>query len=376
MTRLLQSPYATALGWALLHSLWEGGAVAAALFIALFAVRSPRSRYAIAYAGMFAIVAGFVVTFLFCVPQELGMGAGIHGELPFASRGAFSSPGIFVPFDVARVLPWLVPFWIAGVILFQLRSAAGWVSLRRLQRRGVCYAPDEWRQRLERLSQRLRLTKPISLMETCMSDVPIVIGYLRPVILAPVGMLTAFPIGQMEAVLLHELAHIQRNDYLANLIQTAIESLMFYHPAIWWISGVVRAERENCCDDLAVSAVGDAHQYALALTALEEKRQAGNQLALAANGGSLVKRIRRLLLPQERSAGYLTPRFFGGRPWCHLRFDHCSLAIEAGPSQNAGFHQCSDRLGSMVGASGPHHFGGRAQRVSQSRHGCRARAFH
>ena len=143
-----------------------------------------------------------------------------------------------------------------------------------------------------------------------MANVPVVIGYLRPVILVPVGMLAGMPASQIETILLHELAHIRRRDYLVNLMQTMVESFLFYHPAIWWISGVIRAERENCCDDLVVAASGDAHEYAAALTALEQNRWAAQEAALAATGGNLVKRVRRMLNPSKLRQGpraFLTP---------------------------------------------------------------------
>jgi GWxTD domain-containing protein len=187
------------------------------------------------------------------------------------------------------------------------------MAAQRVRGRGVCRAPDPWPQRLQHLSALLRVSRPVALLETCLADVPVVIGYLRPVILVPVGLLAGMPAAQVEAILLHELAHIRRRDYLVNLLQMVVEGFLFYHPAIWWISGVIRAERENCCDDLVVAASGDAQEYAAALAALEQTRWAADQAALAATGGSLVKRIRRLLYQPEGlawapllSAGILT----------------------------------------------------------------------
>ena len=115
----------------------------------------------------------------------------------------------------------------------------------------------------------------------------------------PVGLLTGLPREQIEAILLHELAHIRRCDYLVNVLQRSVEGLLFYHPAVWWISRVIRAERENCCDDVVVATSGNAHEYAVALAALEENRWSGREPAVAATGGNLVKRIRRLLYPQR-----------------------------------------------------------------------------
>jgi GWxTD domain-containing protein len=172
----------------------------------------------------------------------------------------------------------------------------------------VCCAPEHWQKEIERLSARLRVSKPVQILESCLADVPVVVGHIRPVILMPIGLLAGLPPGQIEAILLHELAHIRRYDYLVNVMQRAAECLLFYHPAVWWISRVIRAERENCCDDVVVATSGDAQQYAVALTTLAQIRCSGGTPAIAATGGSLVKRIRRILYPKG-ATGVWTPLF-------------------------------------------------------------------
>jgi GWxTD domain-containing protein len=309
--RLVYMPLAKAVGWTLFHSLWQGALAALVLLAVLFIVKSPRARYAWACAAMFTMLAGFALTL--CLLMTPGTGAGItipHTLAPAPMVDSQSPPDNPARFHIGDVVPWLAPFWIAGVLVFHLRSVAGWMTARRLRERGVCRAPDPWPQRFEYLSATLRVSRPVILLETCLSDVPVVIGYLRPVILAPVGMLAGMPAAHVEAILLHELAHIKRHDYLVNLLQKAVEGFLFYHPAIWWISGVVRTERENCCDDLVVAESGDAHGYAAALATLEQTRQTADQAALAATGGSLVKRIRRLLYQPEGLA--LAPFFSAG----------------------------------------------------------------
>src|SRR5262249_22848328 len=154
--------------------------------------------------------------------------------------------------------------------------------------------------------------RSVALLESCRAVVPVVIGHVRPVILRPVGLLAGLPLAQIESILLHELAHIRRYDYLINLLQTSVEDLLFYHPGVWWISGVIRVERENCCDDLVVATHGDAHEYAVALAALEQNRWAPREAALAATGGSLMNRIRRLLRQPEGPRPAWTPLFSAG----------------------------------------------------------------
>ncbi len=145
------------------------------------------------------------------------------------------------------------------------------------------------------LAARLDLTRTVRLLESTRLQVPVVVGWLRPVLLVPTAVLGGLSPQQLEAVIAHELAHIRRHDYLVNLLQSAVETLLFYHPAVWWVSSAVRTEREHCCDDLAVVACGDAVLYARALTAIETLRHEEMGVAMAVTGSPLLARVRRLL---------------------------------------------------------------------------------
>jgi len=173
----------------------------------------------------------------------------------------------------------------------------------------VTPAPGDWQARLGRLRQRLRVSRPVALMESCLAEAPVVIGFFRPVILLPIGLLTGLGAQQVEAILIHELAHVRRCDYLVSLLQKFVEGLLFYHPAVWWVSGVIRAERENCCDDVVVAVLGDAHGYAATLATLEEIRWSAREPALAATGGNLMRRVRRLLNQPEGPRPSAVPVF-------------------------------------------------------------------
>src|SRR5260370_23839280 len=307
----VHTPLAGAAGWTLLHSLWEGAIISAALAAVLLAMRSPRARYAAACVALLVMVAGFGLTFVRMMPegaqamQTVGTPAFPAWKVPTGMDAAGPSNS-----GLAAVLPWLASFWSAGVWIFYLWHVAGWISICRLRRRGVCCAPERWQRQFARMSARLRLSRPIRLLESCLVDVPMVLGHFRPVILMPIGLLAGLPAGQVEAILLHELAHIRRFDYLVNLLQRAAEGLLFYHPAVWWMSRGIRAERENCCDDVVVAMSGSAHEYAVALAALEESRVPGREPAVAVTGGNLMKRIRRLLDP-KKPKGAWTPLFAG-----------------------------------------------------------------
>jgi GWxTD domain-containing protein len=304
----LQTPQAAAIGWTLFHSLWEGVIIAVALAVTLALTRLARARYIAACLAMCAIIVCFGVTLFELMPRhQTPVAAGNSIALGWSTRVDLPDIAQAPMRRIADLLPWLVPFWMAGVVLFYLRHLASWAMARRLRLRGVCAAPDFWQERLRVLAGRLRISRPVGLLESCLAGVPVVIGHLRPVILMPVGLLTGLPAAQIESILLHELAHIRRYDYLVNMLQTLVEGLLFYHPVVWWISGVLRTEREHCCDDLAVTLSGDAHEYAVALANLEQSRWDASETALAATGGNLVKRIRRLLIPTEGPTSALTP---------------------------------------------------------------------
>ena len=246
---------AQVLGWTLVHSLWQGAVVALLLAVVVGLARSSRVRYVAACVAMVAVLAGFGITLWRLMPERIPLVANAtaisNGVLPVPESGSAVRPAS--PWQTSDLLRWIAVLWVVGVGLFQIRCVASWMLAGRLRRVGVCGAREEWLCKLNELKSRLRMTKPVVLLESSLAEVPVVIGHLRPAIIVPLGLLTGLPMDQMEAILLHELAHIRRADYLVNLVQTLLEGLLFYHPAAWWISRVIRTERENCCDDLLVA---------------------------------------------------------------------------------------------------------------------------
>jgi GWxTD domain-containing protein len=235
-------------------------------------------------------------------------------------------------------------------LISYIRYAASLFLLQRLRRRGVCAAPYCWQQRLTRLSAQLRVSRPVLLLESCLADTPLVMGHFRPLILMPVGLFTGLSAEQVESILLHELAHLRRHDFLVNALQNLVEALLFYNPAVWWISRVIRAEREKCCDDVVVAMSGDAHVYASALAALEQNRWSGQEPAVAAKGGSLMKRIRRLLYPSGPDSAWPPVLALG------LLFVTAALALGAwqrDPPRSPVLRACPDvnSAGSSVGGT-------------------------
>ncbi len=232
-----------------------------------------------------------------------------HAVTPVATVAAAPVVRWWAPLDAA-ISPWLeelVAIWCLGVLLFAIRPAWSWCLLRRLRRVGVSAVPQAVQAALVETAQRLGVRREVRLLQSTLVSVPMVVGYLRPVILLPLCVVSGFSTSEMQAILAHELAHIRRHDYLANLLQTLIETVCFYHPTVWWLSSRVRQEREHCCDELAAHALGSRAAYGRALLALEELRGTSPVLSLGANSGSLLERIRRLAAaetsPQTVGAG-------------------------------------------------------------------------
>jgi GWxTD domain-containing protein len=300
---------------ALAYFFWEGAAIALVLAAAIHLLRpqSPRVRYALACGSMLAMLAAFGITVASLWPQAGGSAAPATFTFHNPAADIVPQPGdSHTPLPAPPRLIWIVPVWIAGVFLFALRTLASWIAAMRIRRVAVCAVPDHWQRKLAELAQRIRLSRAVVLLESGLADTPAVIGLLRPVILMPAGLLAGFPPDQLEFILLHELAHIRRYDYFVNLVQSLAEDLLFYHPAVWWVSSLIRAERENCCDDVVVAATGNARGFAAVLAALEQNRWAAREAALAANGGHLMNRIRRLLEGREHLRPAAAPAFAAG----------------------------------------------------------------
>ncbi len=304
---LLSSPWAQAVGWGLLHSLWQGALIALALAgaLALTRRRVAAVRYGLALGALAVMLVLPVVTVLGTGADLVAVRGGTAGPPPVSpiqdvTIAELESVGTFAstPREVIRpALPWLFAGWLAGVTLLSCYHLGGWLQAGRLRRRGTRPVVEAWEGVVRRLGQRLGVGRRVAILESAAVSVPAVLGWLRPVILVPASVLSGLAPQQLEAVLAHELAHVRRHDYLVNLLQTMIETLLFDNPAVWWVSRQVRVERENCCDDLAVAVCGDRLVYARALADLEGLRTASPRLAMAADGGpggSLLARVRRL----------------------------------------------------------------------------------
>ena len=304
---LLTEPAAQALGYALLHALWQGALVALLLWGMLKLVGDrPSVRYVVSCAALalMIILPGLTWLFLVDTADPSVLPAATLEDLTTRAPVSVSEAGVGEPSAAWRpaaaiglYLPYLILGWAAGVLVLLVRLLGGWGYARYQIGHTGTQAPAPWQAQLDELAARLRIARRVRLLLTENPASPYVFGWLRPIIVLPASMLTALPPWQIEAILAHELAHVRRHDFLVSLLQSVAETVLFYHPAVWWVSRQIRTEREHCCDDLAVAACGSVTVYARALLAVEEFRQATVPLALAASGSSLLNRIHRLVAP-------------------------------------------------------------------------------
>jgi len=214
-------------------------------------------------------------------------------------RAAVASPP--APCSYTSVLQWFFWTWLVGVALLSAWHVAGWV-LSQAFRRGGATPPDDVLALVGKIARRMGIHRAVAVRQTLKTAAPMVIGWLKPALVLPASILTGLAPRELEAVLAHELAHVRRHDYLVNLIQTVVETLLFYHPAVWWLSCRIRSEREFCADDLAMRVCQRRDVYARSLVALAEIVRTPSPRAVAATGGRFLARIRRIMhLPDQRS---------------------------------------------------------------------------
>jgi D-alanyl-D-alanine endopeptidase (penicillin-binding protein 7) len=290
-------PLIGVLGWTLLHFVWQGALVGCATAVVLTALRNarPERRYLAACAGLLLCLAWPAADLVLALrggAQAVGIGAGLPG---LASRVADGGAAGMLSWLQAH-LDWIVGLWTACTAALALRMALG---LLWIERAGDATDPA-WQARLSTLAARCGLDREVRLRVIDGLSSPVTAGWWRPVVLVPAALLTGMSPQLLEALLAHELGHVQRHDYLVNLVQNVIETLLFYHPAVWWISHRIRIEREQIADDFAAGRLGEPRRLALALSELERLQFSGQRLAQAANGGDLMARIRRLLRPDTR----------------------------------------------------------------------------
>ncbi|MES2378683.1 MAG: M56 family metallopeptidase [Bacteroidota bacterium] len=316
LSTLVTDPFVAALCNTLVHSLWQGLVLAALTGAIIIFTRkaSAATRYNLLIAALTLFAVGVSLTFITQLKQANVAAANTVQALPFNNTTpiiinnadvhvrAINTPPADATFS-DKLFNYLnhnhntiVLVWFLIICAKSIQLGFGLWGVNRLKTRQVSVVSEFWNDRIHQLANSLAIKQTISLLESGLIKVPMVIGNLKPVILMPVGLLTALSTAEVEAILVHELAHIKRRDYLVNLLQSLMEIVFFFNPAVLWVSQLIKAERENCCDDLALAQSSDKVSYVRALLTCEEYQQSVPAYAMAFPGGkgSLFNRVKRL----------------------------------------------------------------------------------
>ncbi|WUR12663.1 M56 family metallopeptidase [[Empedobacter] haloabium] len=287
-----------ALGWTLVHFLWQGALIglATAAVLALLRDAAPQQRYLVACVGL-----------LLCIAWPTSqLTLRLQGDLMVHDAYAALAPtGVAAgALALKPYMTWIVAAWSAGSLALALRTVLGLAWIGRSARHGG--RDPAWQARLAELAQAMGMRRPVRLRVVERLASPVTALWWRPVVLVPASLLSGLPPELLQALLAHELAHVRRHDYLVNLLQNAIETVLFYHPAVWWLSRRIRHERELIADAIAADHAGGPRRLAIALSELEKRQFTHPEPALAANGGDMMDRITRLLRPAPSRKGPAT----------------------------------------------------------------------
>ena len=302
------------LGWTLAHSLWQLLLVAGILWL-LFrieAFKSPQRRYSLGLSALFVILCLFTGTFIYEYElNNLPIGQGIVVPVNALASEKSAVNALSFPEILSRkiegALPYMVYFWLTGVMVYFFRHAGNFVALQQLKARAEEKVPQALIQSANKIKQQFAIQFPVDFKLSREIRVPITYGILKPVILIPIGLMVQLSPAQLEAIIAHELAHIRRHDFAINLVQAALEILFFYHPAFWWINTLVKEAREHVADDMAIASgvksIDLAH--ALAMVANQATEQSP-ELAMAAHSSKfpLLNRIKRMLGKEPAQFSY------------------------------------------------------------------------
>lgn len=305
----------SAFGWMIVHSIWQGALIAFLLSIILFLLntRSAHVRYLVALGALLIFTSAAVRTFLDhyqpaknnniiesvsadrqeILPEDKSL---LPGNYQPKEPGVISRIDSWFREYLHQYMPLIVFIYLLGVLFLTLKLTGGFLYTQRIKHYRVNEAESKYQTIVSRISSMLDIKKEVKLMESALVKIPQTIGYFKPVILFPLGTLTGMSSNQLEAAIAHELAHIKRADYLVNFFQSLLEVVFFYHPAVWWISSIIRDERENVCDDLAVDACGKPSALAKALVYIGyNKIETGFAVGLAGNQNKLKRRVTRMI---------------------------------------------------------------------------------
>ncbi|RZT03810.1 TonB family C-terminal domain-containing protein [Duganella sp. CF402] len=297
------STFIFALGLTLMHFLWQGLLLGCGAAIALALLRNSRAeyRYLIACVALLACLCWPALELWQRLAGDTTASGGIN-VLPWTA-GEISDDEAW--FNLRDALRYIVSLWALCAAALALRMMAGLLWIDRVSRQPASHPGQQrWERELAQLAHHFGITRAVGLRVIDTLASPVTAGWWRPVVLVPAALIGGMPPDLLQALLAHEMAHIKRHDYLVNLLQNMIETLLFYHPAVWWLSNRIRVERELIADEIAASQLGEPRRLALALSELERLRFSHHQLAQAANGGNLMQRIQHLLRPAPQALNW------------------------------------------------------------------------
>ena len=313
---LMNDSIITAISWTLIHSLWLG--LAAALLAGLTVMLTKKSTSAIRYNLLAGLSITFLVTIGFIFYNEfetqssvLQADKSVKNKLqteqlvsfsPAVIKEEASEPFSIIAAFISNYGSWIVLMRFVVFIFKCIRMTGDLRQVYRARNYQTIVPPEMWQKRVLELQVLLRIKRPVQLLESKLVKIPSVTGLFKPVILVPVGLLNNIPQEQVEAILLHELAHIRRSDYGINLIQTFIEILFFFNPGILWISSLLKDERENCCDDLAIRVTNNKKEFVHALISFQEYNMNKQRFALQFGDQKmkLAERAKRILFNSNK----------------------------------------------------------------------------
>ena len=303
LNTLLNNPTVISLSKTLLHFCWQGALIAGVLYLFLNSVDKKRAevRYLGAIFSMVLFVLVPVFTFNYFYAAQVASGDIVNTTQFYIQDALLNIDQL----ELQTFLPFASVFWLAGVSYLTTRLCIEMFSVYQLPKRQVVPVEEQVQQLFDHVAEKLQVNRVVKVLGSTRAEVPMVIGWLRPVVLVPVSMLSGLSTAQLEMLFAHELGHVKRHDFLVNFLQTLVEILFFFHPCVKWVSKQVRIEREYCCDDIAVACCGNAHGYARTLAQAETIRKGTiPQLIMAATGGDLKERVLRMVQQSDCSDNF------------------------------------------------------------------------
>jgi len=313
----------SAFSWMLIHSLWQGLflAIIAGAVLMLNKRSSAARRYNLALGLFFAFTSMCIFTFIWewkhissqtIVPPFAGtIGANVSALLSGNVHSLKQLVKTFTNYFSVNA-PMIVMVWLVFFLFKSVKMIASLVYNQRIRTQQIYEPSDFWADTVKKFSEKLQISKPVRLLQSGYIKMPVVIGHLKPIILIPVGLMAGLPTEQIEAILLHELAHIRRNDYFINFLQNIAEAVFFFNPGLLWISSLLREERENCCDDMALAQTQDKRGFVQALISFKELELYSTNYSTAFPGKKnyLLRRVTRIMDSKYESLGFGEKMFF------------------------------------------------------------------